>query len=117
MGTITPEERAVVRSRSPVGAKYDNAINRESAHEILARKTQGTTASVPDAAPPGPSTPQTEKSSDIGVKLREWLWGTKRRQGMIETMAKQTARTVGSQIGRKILRGVLGGILNESHRR
>ncbi|GAB62379.1 MAG: DUF853 family protein [Candidatus Jettenia sp.] len=117
MGAITPEERAVVRSRSPVGAKYDNAINRESAHEILARKTQGVTASAPDAAPPGPSTPQTEKSSDIGVRLREWLWGTKRRQGMIETMAKQTARAVGSQIGRKILRGVLGGILNESHRR
>lgn len=117
MGAITPEERAVVRSRSPVGAKYDNAINRESAHEILARKTRGVTASAPDAAPSGPSTPQTEKRSDIGVRLREWLWGTKRRQGMIETMAKQTARTVGSQIGRKILRGVLGGILNESHRR
>ncbi|TLD40392.1 MAG: ATPase component BioM of energizing module of biotin ECF transporter [Candidatus Jettenia ecosi] len=73
MGAITPEERAVVRSRSPVGAKYDNAINRESAHEILARKTQGMTTSAPDAAPPGPSTPQTEKSSDIGIKLREWL--------------------------------------------
>jgi hypothetical protein len=29
---------------------------------------------------------------------------------MVETMAKQAARTVGSQIGRQILRGVLGGI-------
>ena len=29
---------------------------------------------------------------------------------MVETMAKQTARTVGSQVGRQILRGVLGGI-------
>jgi hypothetical protein len=29
---------------------------------------------------------------------------------MLETMAKQTARTVGSQIGRRILRGLLGGI-------
>jgi hypothetical protein len=29
---------------------------------------------------------------------------------MVETMAKQAARTVGSQLGRQILRGVLGGI-------
>ena len=38
MGAITPEERAAVRSRSPVGAKYDTALNRESAHEILSRR-------------------------------------------------------------------------------
>jgi hypothetical protein len=29
---------------------------------------------------------------------------------MVEAMAKQAARTVGSQLGRQILRGVLGGI-------
>jgi hypothetical protein len=50
-------------------------------------------------------------------KIGDWLWGTKRRQGMVETMAKQAARTVGSQIGRQILRGVLGGILGGSRRR
>ena len=35
MGAITPEERATVRARSPVGGKYDTAINRESAFEML----------------------------------------------------------------------------------
>jgi hypothetical protein len=49
--------------------------------------------------------------------LSEFLWGTKRRQGMVETMAKQTARTVGSQLGRQILRGVLGGISGTTRRR
>src|SRR3546814_6617899 len=43
----------------------------------------------------------------IGDVMKDALFGTKRRQGMIETMAKQTARTVGSQMGRKILRGLL----------
>jgi hypothetical protein len=33
---------------------------------------------------------------------------------MVESMAKQAARTVGSELGRKILRGVLGGILVSS---
>ena len=49
-------------------------------------------------------------------KVDEFLWGTKRRQGMVETMAKQAARTVGSQLGRQILRGMLGGILGTKRR-
>ena len=96
MGAITPDERAAVRGRSPIGAKYDTAVNRESAYEILSRR----------AAPAEP-----------GGGLGDLLWGTKRRQGMVEAMAKQAARTVGSQIGRQILRGALGGILGGSRRR
>ena len=38
MGAITPEERAAVRARSPVGGKYDTPVNRESAYEILSRR-------------------------------------------------------------------------------
>src|SRR6185295_7001717 len=45
MGAITPEERAAVRARSPVGTKYDAPVNRESAYEILSRKAG--TADVP----------------------------------------------------------------------
>src|SRR5690606_27807427 len=39
MGAITPEERAIVRARSMVGGKYDLLVNRESAYEILSRRT------------------------------------------------------------------------------
>lgn len=39
IGAITPEERATVRARSPVGSKYDTPVNRESAYEILSRRT------------------------------------------------------------------------------
>jgi len=45
-----------------------------------------------------------------GGAVHDALFGTKRRQGMIETMGKQMVRTAGSQLGRQILRGVLGGI-------
>ena len=102
IGALTPEERAAIRARSPVGAKYDAPVNRESAYEILSRKVaEQKSAPVP---PPGP-----ERAQNSGA-LNDWLWGTTRRQGMVETMAKQAARTVGSQLGRQILRGVLGGI-------
>ena len=102
IGALTPEERAAIRARSPVGAKYDAPVNRESAYEILSRKV-AEQKSAP-APPPGP-----ERAQNSGA-LGDWLWGTGRRQGMVETMAKQAARTVGSQLGRQILRGVLGGI-------
>jgi DNA helicase HerA-like ATPase len=130
MGAITPEERVAVRARSPIGPKYDVPVNRESAYEILSQRAVGAESPAADQpaetsrsgdagrgararsgdAEPGPQ-------SEVGRQVSDFLWGTKRRQGMVEAMAKQAARTVGSQIGRQILRGVLGGILGGARRR
>ena len=108
MGTISPEERAAIRGRSPVGGKYDVAVNRESALEILSQRSLST------EAPPVKS--ESVQSPQGGKVIKDFLWGTKRRQGVVESMAKQAARTVGSQISRQILRGLLGGILGGSRR-
>jgi DNA helicase HerA-like ATPase len=112
MGAVTPEERAAVWSRSPISGKYDSRVNRESAYEILSRRTLER-----ETAEAGSNQAAAEKPSEREGMLGDLLWGTKRRQGMVETLAKQAARTVGSQIGRQILRGVLGGILGGSRRR
>jgi hypothetical protein len=132
MGAITPEERAAVRARSPIGTKYDTSVNRESAYEILSKRTAGSASAAPasresasppaprgeDAAPaPGRERAQPAPSSDATGGLSDLLWGTKRRQGMVEAMAKQAARSVGGEVGRQILRGVLGGILGGARRR
>lgn len=106
MGAITTEERSMVRSRSPIGGKYDTPVNRESAHEILNLR-----AREMESAQQELKQKETEKTTERGSMLGDLIWGTKRRQGMVETMAKQAVRTVGSQIGRQIIRGVLGGIL------
>jgi hypothetical protein len=112
MGPATPEERAAIRGRSPVGAKYDTTVNRESAAEMLTKR-----AAPPDLARDRGSDVGRDRESghrdpgeSSGGALNDFLWGTKRRQGAVETMAKQAARTVGSQLGRQILRGILGGI-------
>jgi DNA helicase HerA-like ATPase len=50
IGAITAAERATIRQRSPVGAKYDTAVNRESAAEMLARRAdEKATATGPAA--------------------------------------------------------------------
>lgn len=113
MGAITPEERAAVRARSPIGGKYDTAVNRESAYEILSKSTVKEEPVGPGPKNTGPVKP----AEQGGGKLGEILWGSKRRQGMVETLAKQAARTVGSQVGRQIVRGILGGILGGFTRR
>jgi DNA helicase HerA-like ATPase len=115
MGAITPEERAAVRKRSSVGAKYDTRLNRESAYEVLSKRT--VPADAPPARPGQAPAEKPDKPAESGGGMGDILWGTKRRQGMVEAMAKQAARTVGSEIGRQILRGVLGGILGGSRRR
>jgi DNA helicase HerA-like ATPase len=111
IGAVTPEERSMVRARSPISGKYDSPVNRESAYEILSQRTKEREAAQPES-----NKAEEEKPSEKGGMLGDFLWGTKRRQGIVETMAKQAARTVGSQIGRQILRGVLGGILGGSRR-
>ncbi|HLU13254.1 MAG TPA: helicase HerA-like domain-containing protein [Arenimonas sp.] len=111
MGTISDEERARVRSRSPVGGKYDTPLNRESAFEVLAKRAEQ--AAAPEQAPPSPraGTPAPKQAEEPRSKLDEFLWGNKRRQGAVEAAAKSMTRTVANGIGRQILRGILGGFL------
>jgi len=117
IGAITAEERAAQRLRSPVGVKYDTAVNRESAFELLNKRAAAAQApaSAPSAAPgtpssPPPTAPPAPAGNGIGTKLNEWMFGTSRRQGAVEAMAKSTMRTVGNQLGRTLLRGLLGGL-------
>ena len=119
MGAITPEERAAIRTRSPIGARYDSPVNRELAHEMLAKRAAaaGTPQDPADSPTRSPAERTSPAPAQSGGGLGDLVWGTKRRQGMVETLAKQAARTVGSQIGRQIFRGMLGGILGGSRRR
>ncbi|GAB3331137.1 helicase HerA-like domain-containing protein [Marilutibacter aestuarii] len=109
MGAITGAERAAVRATSPVGMKYDTAIDRESAAEMLATKAE--TAAREVEAPPARTREQDDaEDGGFGQAVKDAVFGTKRRQGMLETMGKQTARTVGNRIGQQIVRGLLGGL-------
>lgn len=107
-GAITPDERDTVRQRSPVGGKYDTAVNRESAHELLQKRTEET------AAAPAPT---------AGGKSGWWDSGggnkpaapakaprASNRQGVGEAFVKSAVRSVGSAVGRSLMRGLLGSL-------
>jgi DNA helicase HerA-like ATPase len=109
MGPITPAERQQLRATSPVSAKYDITLDRESAAERLAAVPVPAAA---DAHPPTRPAPAAPGANPV----RDAVFGTSRRQGLVETFAKQAARTVGNQLGRQIVRGLLGGLLGGRRR-
>ena len=108
IGTISADERAAIRARSPNGARYDTPIDRESAFEKLAqRAAQGRAAPTPaNDAKPGAA----QNDGGWMTTAKDMVLGTNRRQGMLETMAKSMVRNAGGQLGRSILRGVLGSM-------
>jgi uncharacterized protein len=109
IGPITPQQRQQRISQSLVAGVYEKQIDRESAYEVLKARTERLAAQ--GAAEAKEQTTRGTKQDDTGGFVKDILFGTGRRQGMVEAMAKSTVRTIGSQLGRQILRGVLGGIL------
>ncbi|MEO8670131.1 MAG: helicase HerA-like domain-containing protein [Tahibacter sp.] len=111
IGVVTDAERNQIRSRSPVGGKYDTAVDRESAFEKLSERTSAA-APAPGTAKTGAAESAAEAPGWSGA-LKDALFGTKRRQGMIEATAKSAMRSVGTRLGQQILRGVLGSIMGK----
>ncbi|MGE0736189.1 MAG: helicase HerA-like domain-containing protein [Alphaproteobacteria bacterium] len=64
-GEITADERAKVMSMSPVGERYDQTIDRESAHEVLSGKLTGQTEQAP-----APSAQTVDDGNPWGTQAR-----------------------------------------------
>lgn len=103
IGPLTDAERAEHLSRSPMRGRYDTALDRESAYEVL--KVRAEQAAVAEAE----NAEQVKKTAQKPVG--------RPRQSVIEAMTKSAARTIGSTIGRQIVRGLLGTLLGGSSRR
>lgn len=132
LGPISPEERRAAIGNSPLRGKYDQAIDPESAFEMLQRRVQG-------AAPGQPAPAETAGSGggllgQIGGVLGA-IFGTSSGRGSRystgQLIARSVTRTVtnqvvggvaadigksiggslGGSVGRAIVRGALGGIL------
>lgn len=128
IGPASDGERAAVLASSPVGGVYDQALDRESAYEMLHGQSAPVHASneQPAPSPWGQAGSQRSREDrvneppvarrrtktpkrDKGV-VEKILLGDGRRQGLAEAMAKSAARTVGRQIGRSLVRGLFGSL-------
>ncbi len=110
IGPITPEQRQQLIKNSVVAGVYENAVDRESAFEVLrARAAQGVPATT---AAPG----QAPASPPWYSQIPGMSGGSRRGDSLPEAMAKSAVRAMGSSLGRQIVRGVLGSLLGSSKR-
>jgi hypothetical protein len=115
LGPVTPEERKAVMRSSDVAGAYDQAVDRESAYELIAARhglDEGRSAGAGESAGKG----------GLFGALGDFLGGSTgprggRREGAIEAAARSAARAIGSGLGREIVRGVLGSLMGGGKRR
>ena len=117
IGPINGEVRAEQIKRSPIGNRYDQSENRESAMEMLKQRADERMRKVEEEA----VRIQVEKEAKVAEKERQRQArkaerearrgsGGSRRQTASEALLKSVARTVGTQIGRKVVHGVLDSL-------
>lgn len=104
LGPVSAAERTETLSRSPVGPTYDRAIDRESAHEMLAARAEA-------AARSSRATDEDAVDADAGSTGRSRpSRSSHTRESAGEALMKSAARSLGTQIGRQIIRSILGSI-------
>lgn len=131
LGPLTDSERKDIMSVSPVGAQYDKAIDRESAHEIL-QKRAAESAKREEEQREREDQEREEKGrmkkSRTGYQNSGFDWddrptksarrrtnSTRKRrssgrQSVTEAAFKSLARSFASSLGRALVRGIMGSI-------
>jgi uncharacterized protein len=103
IGAATPDERRALMAASPVAPLYSQAVNRESAFEMLkARAAANAATEVEVAERPAPVEREAPRPRPSN------------RQGVGEAMVKSVVRAAGSQLGRSLIRGILGSLTQAS---
>jgi hypothetical protein len=123
---ITPEERQIIISQSIVAGVYDQAVDRDSAYEMLQKKVlQQSQQKQADELEKQQSKEQDalakqqakeqerfakeqQKAAEKAQRDREKL-----TQDIVGTFAKSAARSLGGSTGQKIVRGLLGSLFGK----
>jgi DNA helicase HerA-like ATPase len=96
-GPLSADERAAVTTADPIGDRYEQSLDRQSAYEVLAGKAAAAAAAPAQAAP---AAAQREKPS-----IAEQVLTSAAR-----AMATSAGRQIANQVGRSLLRGILGSL-------
>ncbi len=133
LGPVTPKERAIIQSISPFGGKYDPAVDRESAAEVLAQKAQDAANAAQlveqegeekQRAAPRQSPSLWEKAgkaalgaaaASAGTMVARSVTGRKSAGSPMASAASAAAGSIATALGGaafgRFARGLLGGLL------
>ena len=133
LGPVTPKERAIVQSISPADGKYDTALDRDSAAEVLEQKAKDAAAVAQQVetqgeeavrAQPRQSPSMWERAgkaalgaaaASAGTMVARNLTGRKSGGSPATSAASAAAGAIGTALGGaafgRFARGLLGGLL------
>ena len=133
LGPITEKERAIIQSISPFGGKYDAAVNRESAAEVLTQKAHDARAAADiveqqgveaQRAQPRATPSMWERAgkaafgaavASAGSMVARKMTGRRSSASPVASAASAAAGAIGTALGGAMLgrfaRGLLGGLL------
>jgi uncharacterized protein len=128
-GPLDAKERAIIQSISPVAGKYDEAIDRESAEELIAAKREQAAAAAVEAKAQAEADKQAaiqakedakRKAAEEKERLRAEAVAAREaaKPGIAEKMVQSAARSAATSIGRQLagragaslVRGILGSL-------
>jgi len=108
IGPVSAEQRQQLIANSLVAGVYENALDRESAFEILTRKTEEKMAVEAETKAAEEATKEAERQAKAERAA------ARGPDTLVESITKSVARSasssIGRQIGNSIVRGVLGSI-------
>jgi len=133
LGPVTSKERAIIQSISPYDGKYETAVDRESAEEVLLQKSADAAAAAQvvqeqgeeaQRAQPRKTASMWEKAgkaafgaaaASAGTMVARQMTGRKSGGSPIASAASAAAGAIGTALGGAMLgrfaRGLLGGLL------
>ncbi|MFB0872778.1 MULTISPECIES: helicase HerA-like domain-containing protein [unclassified Sphingobium] len=124
LGPLEPEERAIIQSISPCAGKYDQAIDRESAEEILAARGQAAAAAAQAQKAQAEADKAAAAQAKVEAKQREAELKEQARRdaaaareaakpSAFDRAVQSATRAAGSSVGRQVAnelgRAVFGG--------
>ena len=96
VGPLSEDERRALISASPLRMRYDKAVDRESAYEILLERAEKAVAAEPAV--------KSEKTrAETGDAFGD----------LLGRVVKSAARQAASQLGRQLARGLMGSLLRK----
>jgi DNA helicase HerA-like ATPase len=117
LGPVTPKERAIIQSISPLDGKYDTRVDRESASEVLAAKAADAAATAVEVAEKG--------REEVGKRERKTtsVWEKAGKSAMTAASGSLASIAVAAVLGKKssadplrtgataFVRNLLGGLM------
>lgn len=110
VGPVTPERRSQELDRSSLKGKYSQAVDQDSAYEVLQARMSREKQEMEEQAENRQRKLKTESFDDDPHRRRR---PGRPRDSAMEKMAKTAVNSVGRTVARELMRGLLGSLLRK----